>query len=284
MVPVLAVVLITGVAATSRWMSERHAATRVGGGMNWSRSRGEVWSEPITYRFLYPHESGAVPGRLTFARVVEGRIRENATWSFGSLDEWYEWAPPFFAAEEGWTSRMQPGWLISRWLCEDESGRCTTGQLFWRIQALRYFDPESFVNEIEWIEVSGRTFQILPTESRPHYDCDADTLYWNPSATRYIPEDPNLDRRWHVTTPSIALASALSHAYYDLCRTGGAAGGEGWETSVVRDENRIRHILFLKDPACSQIWPRPGWREIWPDVPGNSPERAWWDYRGRVTY
>lgn len=281
--PVLAAVLIASAAVVSRRIAERRGSSYVGGDANRSHSRIAEWEEPITYRFLYPHEPRAVPGRLTFARVVEGRIRKDATWSFGSLDEWCEWAPAFFAAEEGWTSRTQPGWLISRWLCEDESGRGTTGQLFWRIQALRCFDPESFVNEIEWIEVSGKTFQIRPTEGRSYYDYDADTLYWNPSATRCVPEDPNLDRMWCVTTPLIALASALSYAYYDLCRNGGA-GDEGWETSVVREENRIRHILFLKDPACSQIRPRPGWREIWPDVPGDSSEQAWWNYRGRVQY
>ncbi len=283
-VPVLAVGLIASAAVVSRRMSERRVGTCAGGGINGNHSRSETRYEPIVYRFLYAHEPGAAAGRLTFARVVEGRIRKNATWSFGSLDDWYEWAPAFFAAEEGWTSRTQPGWLISRWLCEDKSGRCTTGQLFWRIQALRYFDPESFVHEIEWIEVSGKTLQILPTEAWPRYDYDSDTLYWNPSMARYVPEDESLERKWFATTPLITLASTLSHAYYDLCRNGDTVSLEGRETFAVADENRMRHILFLKDPACSQIRPRPGCRETWPDAPGDSPEQAWWDYHGRVKY
>jgi hypothetical protein len=283
-VPVVALVLITGAAITSRWMADKRGVSRIGAGTSRSGSRIEPWSDPIVYRFLYPYETGAVEGRLTFARVVEGRVNKDATWSFADIQEWHDWAPGFFAGEEGWTPRTQPGWLISRWLDGDEPGGPNGGQLFWRIQALRCLDPESFVNEIEWIEASGKTVRICTTPGWPSYDYESDTLHWNPSATRYVPEDPNLDWKWFATTPLITLAYTLSHAHYDLCRDGDRVDQAGRERFAVADENRIRHILFLMDPTCSHIRPRPGYRETWPDAPGDSPEQAWWDYRGEVEY
>ena len=282
--PVLAVLLVTAVALTSRWVSEGRTGSRIGDGNGLTGVRVRSWEHPITYRFLYPHEAGAVAGRLTFARIVEGRVRKDSAWSFGSLDEWCDWAPGFFAHEEDWAPHLQPGWLISRWLCEDEAAGCTSGQLYWRIQALRFLDPESVANEIEWIEISGGTLRLRTTQGWPHYDYDSDTLYWNPAATEYTPEDPNLDRKWDKTTPLITLAYTLSHACYDLSCNGDRAGTPAREQFALTTENRIRNILFLKDPACSQIRPRPGFRETWPDAPGRSPEEAWWNYRGRVEY
>jgi hypothetical protein len=282
--PVVGLVLIVGAAMASRWMADRRAVSRVGAGASRSGSRIETSSDPIAYRFLYAYEPWAVEGRLMFARFVEGGLPKDAVWSFASIEEWRDWAPGFFAGEEGWTPSAQPGWLISRWLDAHEAGGCARGQFFWWIQALRFFDPGSFVNEIEGIEASGKTVRICTTPGWPSYDYEKDTLHWNPSVARYVPEDPNLDWKWFATTPLVTLAYTLSHAHYDLCRDGDRVGHEGREMFAVADENRIRHILFLKDPACSQICPRPGYRETWPDVSGNSVEQAWWDYRGAVEY
>jgi hypothetical protein len=105
--PVLAAVLIAGAAGVSRWMAERRGSSYVGGDANRSHSRVAVWEEPITYHFLYPHEPGAVPGRLTFARVVEGRIRKGDAWSFEQIRPrpgWRETWPdvPGDSAEQAW--------------------------------------------------------------------------------------------------------------------------------------------------------------------------------------
>lgn len=281
--PVLAVALITGAALTSRWMSYNRSRARVGTKEGPRGVPVEPEYQPTAYRFLYLHEPGAVAGRLTFVRIVDGRIGRDATWSFAGLDEWCDWAPGFFAQEEGWTPRYQPGWQISRWLSMESTGR-TRGCLFWRIQALRFLDPESIANEINWIEASGKTLTIHATQGWPHYDYDSDTLHWNPVASEYGPEDPNLVRQWYKTTPLITLAYVLSHACHDLCHDGDLDEQPVRERFALATENRIRHILFLADPACSHIRPRPGFRETWPDTPGRSAQEAWWDYRGAVEY
>ncbi|MEN6575918.1 MAG: hypothetical protein ABFD90_06200 [Phycisphaerales bacterium] len=280
--PVLAVLLITGVALTSRWMSDNRGGSGIGTKEGLNGVRIELRYEPIAYRFLYPGEPGAADGRLTFARIVEGRVGKDAAWSFASLDEWCDWAPGFFAQEEGWSSRFQPGWLISRSL--EEPAGCTSGRLFWWIQALRFLDPESVASEIEWIEASGKTLRLRTTQGWSHYDYDSDTLYWNPTATEYTPEDPNLSRKWYKTTPLVTLAYTLSHACHDLCRDGDLDEQPVRERSALATENRIRHILFMKAPACSHLRPRPGFRETWPDTPGQSAGEAWWVYRGAVEY
>ncbi|HNS22654.1 MAG TPA: hypothetical protein PKH24_19280 [Sedimentisphaerales bacterium] len=282
--PVLAVVLITAVALVPRWLSHGRTAGRVGERNALRGVPTERRYEPITYRFLYPHECGVVAGRLTFARIVDGRVARDAAWSFDSLAEWCDWAPGFFAQEQDWTPRFQPGWFISRCLDTDELAGCTNGQLFWWIQALRFLDPESFANEIEWIEVSGKTLRLHTTLEQSHYDYDSDTLYWNPVATEYTREDPNLCWKWFKTTPLVTLAYGLSHARYDLCCDGDRSDPPSRERAALATENRIRHILYRKDPACSHIHPRPGFRETWPDLAGQSPEEAWRTYAGRVEH
>lgn len=280
--PILAVTLITGVALISRWMSDNRHDAHIVAAEGVSHVQTKPAYEPIAYRFLYPHERGAVAGRLTFARIVGGRIDKNGVWSFVSVEEWCDWAPGFFSQEEDWKSRFQPGWVVSR--CLDESAGCTAGRLFWWIQALRFLDPENAANEIEWIETWGETLEVRTTQGWPHYDYDSDTLYWNPNAIEYAPQDPNLAREWYKTAPLVTLAYTLSHAYHDLCRNGGRADLAAREQFALMAENRIRHILFMKDPACSHIRPRPGVRETWSDIPGRSAEEAWQAYQGRVEY
>jgi len=280
--PILAALLITGVGLTFRRTSERRIEMSGGAQSGWGGVRTRLRCEPAAYRFLCPNEPGAVPGRLTFARIVLGRIREGAVWDFGSLDEWCDWAPGFFAWQEDWTARFQPGWLISRWL--DEQAECTSGQLFWRIQALRFLDPQGFANEIDWIEIAGRPGRLCTTQGWSHYDYDRDTLFWNPVATEYTPDDPDLSRQWHRTAPLVTLAYVLGHMCCDLSCSGDELDQAGREQFALTTENRIRHALFRTVPGCSHIWARPGFRETWPDIAGPTAEEAWQSYAGRVDY
>jgi len=247
--PVLAVVLVTGVTLTSRWMSDGRTDTGVRSKKGPSGVQTKSRREPVAYRFLYPGEPGTVAGKLTFAQIVGGQVAPDAAWCFGNLDEWCDWAPEFFADRRDWTPRFQPGWLISRRL--EESADCTCARLFWCIQALRFFDPENLADQIDWIEVSGKNLTVRITHERSHYDADRDTLYWNPVATEYPPDDPNLVRECYKTIPLITLAYTLSHAYYDLCCDADQGDPCTREQSALATENRIRGILLLKDPACS---------------------------------
>jgi len=238
----------------------------------------------ITYRFLYRDETGAIADRLTLGRFLVGDLQERPKWGFATAQQWLDWAPDIFEREPGWAGEGQPGWQISRWLEPDLSGRCSTEQLFWAIQALRLLDPESLANEIDMLESSGRSVRIVPTTGPPGYDYDDDTLFWNPIWTQHVPVDRRLKSKWFQSHPLVSLAHELHHAWHDLCRRGDATGPEEREQTAVAAENRLRHILFLKDPACSYLYPRPGHQETWPDLPGRSAREAWQNYRGVVQY
>ena len=238
----------------------------------------------VTYRFLYRYEAGAVADRLTLGRFVGGDLAKGRTWGFVNAAHWFDQAPEIFMRERGWMAEDQPGWRISTWLCADESVDCDCQCLFWAIQALRYLDPESLANEIDMIEDSGGSVVIRPTEWDCRYDYETNTLYWNPTSCEHVPRDRRLDWKWFKTDPLIGLAHELKHAWYDLCCDGDRADEEEREAVAVGGENRIRHILSLKDPGCGHIYPRPGHQETWPDLPGASAEEAWWNYRGAVKY
>jgi hypothetical protein len=221
---------------------------------------------------------------LTLGRFVGRDSQEGQKWDFVSTEQWFNWAPELFDRERGWVVENQPGWKISRWLRVDDSVECDRDHLFWAIQALRFLDPESLANEIDMLEGSGRAARICPTQGPSDYDYDNDTLYWNPTSVAHVPADAHLNWKWFQTDPLIALAHELHHAWHDLCRQGDMAGVEARERLAVAAENRIRHILFLTDPACSHLCPRPGHQETWPDLPGQSAQDAWGNYHGIVQY
>ncbi len=230
-----------------------------------SPSASELRSpDSITYRFLFPSEVKAMRDKLTLGRFTDRRLCEGATWPFDSIDQWPEMAPSIFEQDRQWAAEHQGGWQISRWLVENADSAYDRDRLFWSIQALRCLDPESFVNEIDMIERSGRTVCIRATEGPSHYDFDTDTLDWNPTS---IPD------------PFVALTRELHHVWYDLCREGDLAEVRQREHSATMAENRMRHILFLKDPTHSQMGPRPRRGETSPEVVGDSAREAWQSYR-----
>lgn len=288
MVQGLALALVAVAVPFALWLSrplvnERSLDGPRRGGLPISHEPGAS-GEQVTYRFLYRGEAGAIENRLTLGCFVDDDLRRGATWGFAGRDNWLTWAPDVFARERRWVAEDQPGWQISRWLSADPSVACDSTLLFWAIQALRLLDPESLANEIDMIERSGGAVRICPTRGPSDYDYQTNTLYWNPTATEYVPEDDRLDWKWFRTDPLIALSHELNHVWHDLCRHGDAADDRQREQMAVAAENRIRHILFLKDPYCTHIYPRPGHLETWPDLPGASAQQAWQDYRGAVEY
>lgn len=284
----LALVLVAAVAPFALWMSRLPGDDGTlerpdPGGLPISRE--SVAGEGlVTYRFLYRHEAGAIADRLTLGRFVGGDLARGRTWGFVNATHWFKQAPEIFTRERGWVAEDQPGWRISTWLCADESVDCDRMHLFWAIQALRYLDPESLANEIDMIEQSGGAVRICPTQGCCSYDYETNTLCWNPVSCEYVPKYGRLDWKWFKTDPLIGLGHELKHAWHDLCCGGDRTDEEGREAVAVAAENRLRHILFLKDPAHAQIYPRPGHQETWPDLPGASAEEAWGDYRGAVKY
>jgi hypothetical protein len=270
--PVSALVLILGAAVTVVWLSDPDAASPLSSARELlSRSPvSEQGSAPsITYRFLFPSEAQATPGRLTLGRFLYGRLCDGATWEFDSIDQWHGLAPLLFEKEKQWTPEEQSGWRISRWLAENEGSAHGRDHLFWSIQALRCLDPESFANEIDMIAHSGQTLRIFLTEGQGDYDYNADTLYWNPSS---------------APDPLVGLAHELNHAWHDLCRNGDAANVQEREHLALLGENRIRHVLFLKDPTRSYIRPRQRTQEALPEVPEDSAQQAWTNYRDAAAY
>jgi len=237
-----------------------------------------------TYRFLYCVEAGATEDRLTLGRFLDGVLQKRPRWGLANTRQWFDWAPGIFEREPGWAAENQPGWQISMWLRPEASVACDREHLFWAIQALRFLDPQSFANEVDMLESAGRVVRICATHGPSDYDYDEDTLYWNPISTEYVPADGRLRWKWFQTDPLVTLAHQLNHAWHDLCRNGDAASVEERERLAVAAENRLRHILFLKDPACSDLYPRPGHQETWPDLPGASAREAWSHYHGRVRY
>ncbi len=270
--PVLAVVLILGAVMTVLLLSHPHMPEPLSFARKPFRqsTRSEQESvRSVTYRFLFPGEAHSVPGKLTLGRFVDGRLCESATWEFDGIDQWYGWAPSIFESQTRWTPEEQPGWRISRWLSNSDSPAYGSDHLFWSIQALRCLDPDSFANEIDMIEHSGVTVRIVLTEGHSGYDFDVDTLYWNPVA---------------VPDPLAALAHELHHAWHDLCRNGDAGGSEEREQLALLTENRIRHMLFLRDPTSSHLYPRLGTQKSPPEVLGDSPQQAWDNYRNAIEH
>ena len=268
--PVLAVVLILGAAMTVLLLSRPHIGDLLsftGRPPSQSPLSDGESARSVTYRFLFPGEAHAAPGKLTLGRFADGHLCEGATWEFDSIDQWHGWASAIFARERHWTPEEQPGWRISRWLVENIDSAYDCDHLFWGIQALQYLDPDSFANEIDMIEHSGGTVRVVLTEGPSDYDYDTDTLYWSPTA--------NPD-------PLVALAHELSHAWHDLCRDGDAVAHKGREKLALLAENRIRHILFLKDPTRSHLYPRLGRPETPPDIMEDSPRKAWDNYRNAI--
>ncbi|HNY80639.1 MAG: hypothetical protein RBS72_21820 [Sedimentisphaerales bacterium] len=160
--PVLAAVLILGAAMTVLLLSypctpDSLSLARKPFRQSTGAKRESVHS--VTYRFLFPDEAHAAPGKLMLGRFADGHLCEGATWEFDSIDQWHGWAPAIFAREKHWTPEEQPGWRISRWLVENIDSAYDCDHLFWSIQALQYLDPDSFANEIDMIEHSGGTVQ-----------------------------------------------------------------------------------------------------------------------------
>lgn len=279
--PICAVILIAGAAIVVLWLSEalvdwpfrpgRRGPLQTPSGKHSSAHR-------TTYRFLFPSERQAVPGKLTLGRFVNGRLCEGATWAFDGIDQWYDWAPSLFERETQWVAEEQPGWRISQWLTQDEGSAYDRDHLFWSIQALRFLDPESLANEIDMIEHSNRAAAIRLTEGPSGYDYDTDTLCWNPAsaADALGAQSPN-HHPWQSDSLA-ALAHQLNHAWHDLCHNGDGAGPDRGELLALMAENRIRHTLYLKDPTYSRIRPR-----TQRGSPKGSPEQAWTSYRGRVS-
>ncbi len=270
--PVSAFILIVGAAATIVWLSRPYAESPLPlrqRPLNQPRLAEDGSIHRTTYRFLFPSEKQAVPGKLTLGRFLGGRLCEGATWEFEGIDQWHGWAPSLFEKETQWVAEEQPGWRISQWLSGDENSAYGRSYLFWSIQALRCLDPESFANEIDMIEHSSSTVTIRLTEGPSSYDYETDTLCWNPvsAADRPGVHGPG-------QTPLVTLAHELNHAWHDLCRNGDCADSDGRERLALMAENRIRHLLFLKDPTCSQIRPR-----LKASASGNSPEQGWRNYR-----
>lgn len=261
--PVLTVVLILGAAMTVLLLSH----PPMGGPLPFARKPRCQSAHSVTYRFLVPGEAHAAPGKLTLGRFADGRLCEGVTWEFDSIDQWHGWAPSLFATERSWTPQEQPGWRISRWLSDSDGFVYDSNHLFWSIQALRCIDPESLANEIDMIEHSGSAVRILLTEGPSHYDYDTDTLYWNPAAS---------------PDPLAALAHELNHAWHDLCRSGDAVADKGREKLALLAENRVRHLLFLKDPTRSHLYPKLPRPEMPPDILGDSPRKAWDNYRDAI--
>ncbi len=270
--PVLAAVLILGAAMTVLLLSRPHIGDLLsftGRPPSQSPLSDGESARSVTYRFLFPGEAHAAPGKLTLGRFANGHLCEGATWEFDGIDQWHGWASAIFARERHWTPEEQPGWRISRWLVENIDSAYDCDHLFWSIQALQYLDPDSLANEIDMIEHSGCTVRIVLTEGVSTYDYNVDTLYWNPVA---------------VPDPLAALAHELHHAWHDLCRNGDAVPDKGREQLALLAENRIRHILFLKDPASSHLYPRLGTQESPPEILGDSPQETWANYRNAIAH
>lgn len=284
----VALLLVAAAVPIVLWLPRRRTdegpSDRLGSAGLTISHESDAWGDQITYRFLWCGEAGAVEDRLTLGRFVGRDLQEGATWGFVNTDHWHNWAPEIFDREQDWVAENQPGWKISRWLHVGEPVECDRDRLFWAIQALRLLDPESLANEIDMLDASGRTVRIYPTYGHSDYSYEEDTLFWNPTSVVHVPADAHLNWKWFQTDPLVALAHELHHAWHDLCRNGDAAGDEQRERLAIAAENRIRHILFLKNPACSHLYPRPGHQETWPDLPGQSPQEAWRNYRGLVEY
>jgi hypothetical protein len=221
-------------------------------------NRTEAVNKRVTYRFLYPDEPGGVAGKLRLARFVDCQLYEDVKWDSYSVVHWRQWAADIFAREMGWVAQDQPGWLISRWLCADESTERDRDHLFWTIQALRFLDSESTDKEILMIEGSGKTARVCLTQGCSDYDYCQDTLYWNPNGAGCAAVDKIRGEQWFRTDPLIALAHQLRHMRHDFCQNGDAADGQERERIAVAAENFMRDVLSRKDPTRPCISPIPG--------------------------
>jgi hypothetical protein len=98
---------------------------------------------------------------------------------------------------------------------------------------------------------------------------DDNTLEWDPTDwTIYDPVNGADGRAWHhIGSNLVSLGHELAHMYDDICRGRfESCGRDQSETYAMQAENRLRHSLYLLDPSCSNVMPRPGYQAWFPDL------------------
>ena len=267
-----------------------------GDGMNWynycgNNSVNRADPSGLWFRFLDPEEVGdaqyAVKGRLTFAWIDAGTVTSSVTVikDFGSLDEWISWARGGGDGrfDEAW-KQNQPGYNLA----------AGSEDVFWGLQALRFLKSEMDLL-IRNAESSGCvTIVQNATYTRVGYDYfrwsqTGITIWWNPHWGQRFSDEPvaNPAHQWHnLGHLIVGLAHELSHVDDWL----GAKNSGDWEGRMALEnteatamcyENSVRYRLFTADPACSELYPRPGYQPWHPDIAGSACE-AWKKYnRGR---
>ena len=97
--------------------------------------------------------------------------------------------------------------------------------------------------------------------------------------------------KWLYMPDLASLAHEMMHAYDDLIMRGDVDTlfdpvyeNAAAELYAMHYENRIRKALFMVDPSCEDVYPRPGYQMFYVDIPGSNTSEAWSNFDGRVHY
>jgi RHS repeat-associated protein len=174
------------------------------------------------YEFLQSYHEHAIEGKLTFAHIVDGKVKD--VWGFDSIDDWCAWAPGFFEYVEGWAKEEQAGYILSRTLTNTASfdaNDYTPDWLFWMLRAGFYLGSLTMLAEIEEsMETMGTIVNIRLNDTKNRYGGynfykvrgNTLTVYFHPTWTARVGNYPTFH-------PLVGLAHELSHAV-DFARDG----------------------------------------------------------------
>jgi len=235
-----------------------------GDGMNlyaYCRNNSLNYVDPSGLETVYSildldHEE-AISGMLTFARIVDGVIKQ--TWDFKDIDDWYKNVyNRVFAKDKDWEKEEQWGWILSGNIHEDSTIK-DRDWIFWRLQAVVYLGGSTLLT----VENAEEPVSIC-IGSDNHYDYINNIVYWAPSRDRIY----RGSKDWYKVPPLAMLAHELTHAADDAYggmemtwdpKTGkyypSSAKAEPW---AMKTENIVRSA-FNNKIIGEKYAPRPGY-------------------------
>jgi RHS repeat-associated protein len=194
-----------------------------------------------------------------------------------------------------------PGCLDEDWMRAQPGCKLSRGDpyVFWGIQAIRALDKSGFIDYM-LLELEKRDPPYLPIivseiGSDVEYDSYRNIAQWDPYDTG-TSGDPAQGTGWFVCPALANLAHEIAHAFDDYVLRGNVTNlNEPWpygraatECIAMTAENVIRWALFMVDPSCRNVYPRPGYNWEAPytyrNPPGSSAAEAWASWDGLAHY
>jgi len=188
---------------------------------------------------------------------------------FHSVNEWINWA--YKDEENIWSTigtgdgkpwmTQAVGWKMAGWAGPiDDKGTMDQKWWFWRLRALMMLGLDD--RAIEQMEDANWKVTMKYGKGKDlGYFYGEHTVVWDPQRTR-IWRGRTGWFHWH---PLVSLAHELGHAIdqWNGCFQSPCELAEVF--AIADTENFVRYKLYLYDPTQWNLYPRRGYRGIWPD-------------------